>query len=121
VNRIICGVDVSKDWLDAYVAPCGAVGRSANTAQGIGELAAFCAGHGVELVVMEASGGCERTAFLLLWQLGQPCALANARHVRHFAEAMGHAEKTDRIDARVIARFALARGMAALPPPSPQS
>lgn len=119
--RIICGVDISKNWLDAHVEPCGAVARFANEVQGITELAAFCAGHGVELTVMEASGGYERQAFVLLWQLGQPCALANARNVRGFAEAMGFLEKTDRIDAMVIARFALAKGMVALPPPSLQS
>lgn len=125
MSRIICGVDVSKDWLDAYVERSddrsGAIGRFANDAAGIADLARLCAGHGVELVVMEASGGCERQPFLLLWQLGQPCALANAGSVRNFAKAMGFLEKTDRIDAMVIARFALAKGMAAVAPPSPQS
>jgi transposase len=72
----------------------------------------------VELVVMEASGGIERAPFLALWQQGQPCAIANARSVRRFAEAMGCLEKTDRIDAEMIARFAEAKRMVPTPPPS---
>ena len=62
MNRIICGVDVSKDWLDAHVGPAGMTGRFGNDAAGIAELAAFCARQAVELVAMEASGGYERLA-----------------------------------------------------------
>lgn len=115
--QVVCGVDVSKAWLDAHVAPAGVSERFANTAEGVAELSALCTGHGVELVVMEASGGFERLAFTLLWAGGQSCALANPRQVRSFAQAMGQAEKTDRIDAAVIARFCLARKLAPTPLP----
>lgn len=120
MNRIICGVDVSKLWLDAHVRPGGTTARFGNDAAGIAELAAFCGDHAVELVAMEASGSYERLAFLLLWELGQPCAAPlNARNVRRFAEAMGFLEKTDRIDAGVIAHYAEVRQVEAAPPPSP--
>ena len=109
--RELCGVDVSKAWLDAWVADC--FKRFANSAAGIAALAAFCRDHGVTLVVMEASGGYEQVAYLALWAEGIPCALANPRAVRHFAEAMGYLEKTDRIDAEVIARFAIAKHLTA--------
>jgi transposase len=114
---IICGVDVSKAWLDAWIEPAGHR-RFANTAEGVAELGPWCRAHDAGLVVMEASGGIEQPAFLTLWQLGQPCAIANARSVRKFAEAMGYLEKTDRIDAMMIARFADAKRMVATPPPS---
>lgn len=114
---IICGVDVSKAWLDAWIEPAGHR-RFANTAQGVAELGAFCREHSAALVVMEASGGIEQSAYLSLWQEGQPCAIANPRSVRKFAEAMGYLEKTDRIDAMMIARFADAKRMVATPPPS---
>jgi transposase len=114
--RELCGVDVSKAWLDACVADC--FKRFANSADGVAALAAFCRDHGVTLVVMEASGGYEQVAYLALWAEGIPCALANPRAVRHFAEAMGYLEKTDRIDAEVIARFAIAKHLTAAPPPS---
>jgi transposase len=118
VNRTLCGVDISKDWLDAGVVPVAAEGRFRNDAAGIAELAAFCQTHGVDVVVMEASGGYERLAFLLLWQLGVPCAIVNARSVRRFAEAMGVFEKTDRIDRVMIARYGEAKGVQPTSPPS---
>jgi hypothetical protein len=71
-------------------------------------LTAFCRQHGVELVAMEATGGYKTRAFALPWAHGLPVALLNPRAVRRFAEAMGLLEKTDRIDARVIAWFAAA-------------
>ena len=119
MNKIICGVDVSKEWLDAHVGATGVAQRFGNDGAGIAALAEFCRQHGVGLVVMEASGGYERLAFLLLWQMGLACGLANARSVRRFAEAMGHLEKTDRIDAAVIARYAEVKRLQPSPPPSP--
>jgi len=114
--RIICGVDVSKAWLDSWAV--GRYQRFANTAEGVGQLLAFCCDLDVELVVMEASGGVEQAAFRALWKQGQPCAIANPRAVRSFAEAMGNLEKTDRIDAEMIAGYAAARKLVATPPPS---
>jgi transposase len=118
VNKIICGVDVSKAKLDAWIEPGGAFARFDSDTAGIAKLAAFCRQHNVELVVMEASGGYERRAFLELWQAGLSCALVNPRNVRRYAEAMGFLEKTDRIDAGVIARFAIAKNLGPTPLPS---
>lgn len=118
MNKTICGVDVSKEWLDAHVVPSGASCRCGNDATGIAELGAFCRSHDVELVVMEASGGFEQLAFLLLWEAALPCAIVNARNVRRFAEAMGFLEKTDTIDAAVIARFAQVKRISPTPLPS---
>jgi transposase len=111
-------VDVSKARLDGCIMPGSVFGSFDNTAAGIAELAAFCRQHQVELVVMEATGGFERRAFLRLWELGQPCAVTNALHVRRYAEAMGALEKTDRIDAAMIARFAQAKDLRPTPLPS---
>ena len=118
MKKIICGVDVSKARLDACIMPGSTFRSFDNTAAGIAELAAFCQQHHVELVVMEATGGYERRAFLRLWELGQPCAVTNALHVRRYAEAMGALEKTDRIDAAMIARFAQAKDLRPTPLPS---
>ena len=118
MNKNKCGVDVSKEWLDARVEPVGAVGRFPNNAAGIAELAALCRAHDVELVIMEASGGYERLPFLLLWEAGIACAIANARSVRYFAEAMGFLEKTDKIDAAVIVRYGEVKRLKPTPPPS---
>lgn len=116
--KTICGVDTSKQYLDAHILPGKAFARFTNDAAGIAELVAFCAEHKVELVVMEATGGLERLAFTLLWEAGVACAIANPRNVRQYAEAMGFLEKTDRIDAFVIAHFAISKGLQPAPPPS---
>lgn len=89
------------------------------TPQGIAELRAWCAAHEVELVVMEATGGLEKLAFSLLWDAGLACAIANPRQVRRFAEAMGYLEKTDALDAGVIAEFAQVKGLVGQAPATP--
>jgi transposase len=119
VTEIVCGVDVSKRRLDAHVAPSGAFESFNNDAAGIAGLTDFCRRQGVQLVAMEASGGYERTAFLLLWDAGIPCGLTNPKSVRRYAEAMGVLEKTDRLDAGIIARFAIAKGLKPTSPPTP--
>jgi transposase len=119
--KIICGVDVCKARLVACIEPGGQAASFDNDAAGIAALAGFCRRHQVNLVVMEASGGCERAAFLLLWEAGLACALTNPRNVRCYAEAMGMLEKTDRLDATLIARFAIAKDIQPTPlPSSPQ-
>jgi transposase len=116
VTPVICGVDVSSISLEAFVGPAGPGRSFANSAEGIGQLACFCQQHGVQLVALEATGGYEKQAFALLWAQGLAVALLNPRAVRDFAKAMGLLEKTDRIDAQIIARFAAVKGSMASAP-----
>ena len=116
--NIICGVDVSSETLDGRIGGSGLEVSVRRDPAGIAALGRFCAEHGVELVVMEATGGYEKLPFGLLWAAGVPCAIANARSVRRFAEAMGVLEKTDRIDAGIIADYARAKGLAGQAPES---
>lgn len=111
MTTIICGVDVSGATLDARIGPNGPWFKVERSPQGIAELAGSCREHGVGLVAMEASGGYERLPFALLWEVGLPCAIANPRAVRRFAQALGKLEKTDRMDAGVIAHYAAATGL----------
>lgn len=106
MTEIICGVDVSSETLDARIGRDGAETRIAATPEGVAALAAFCREHKVTLVVMEATGGYEKLVHALLWSHGVPAAIVNPRAVRQFAQAMGFLEKTDRIDAGVIAWYA---------------
>jgi transposase len=69
-------------------------------------LAAELKERGPQLVVMEASGGYERMVAALLWEAGLPVVIANPSQVRDFAKGMGQYAKTDRQDARIIARWA---------------
>ena len=62
MEQQIVGLDVSKAWLDGYVAASGRRLRVGNDAAGI-RLLADAAGRDMTcLVVMEASGGYERIA-----------------------------------------------------------
>jgi len=120
VSKIICGVDVASRFLQVRIGPEGPGGRFANTAKGIAELAVFCRQYRVDLVAMEATGGYEKQPFALLWAQGIAAAILNPRAVRQFAEGMGLLEKTDRIDAGIIARFAEVKGVAAMALLSPE-
>jgi transposase len=110
VTRIICGVDVASKSLEACIGEQCAIGSFANNPEGLAALAAFCRGHQVELVAMEATGGYEQQAFAQLSAEGLPVAILNPRAVRQFAQSMGRFEKTDRIDAGMIASYAAVRG-----------
>jgi transposase len=116
VTQIICGVDVAADTLQAHIRPAQRSACFANTPDGIAALAAWARQHGVDLLVMEATGGYERLPFGLLWAAGLPAAVVNPRAVRRFAEAVGWLEKTDRIDAAAIAWYAEVRRIVAQPP-----
>ena len=59
-----------------------------------------------ERIVLEATGGIERDLVLSLAQAGLPVVVVNPRQVRDFARATGQLAKTDKIDAKVLARFA---------------
>lgn len=120
MTRIICGIDVSSASLQARIGCDGPECSFSNTTEGIAELADFCHRHQVELVAMEASGGYEKQAFSQLWALALPVAILNPRAVRRFAEGMGLLEKTDRIDAAVIAWFAQVKRSTPCTPASAQ-
>ena len=123
MTALICGVDVSSTHLDAKIGAKighenGAFRRFERTTEGIAALAAFCHHHAASLVVMEATGGYEQLAVGQLWAAQIPVAIVNPRAVRRFAQAMGLMEKTDRIDAGVIAWYAEVKRIAAQPPAS---
>ncbi len=106
MTRIICGVDIASKSLEARIGQQGATGSFANTMEGIAALVCFCQAHQADLVAMEATGGYERRAFAQLSEQGLPVAILNPRAVRQFAQSMGSLEKTDRIDAGMIAWYA---------------
>jgi transposase len=106
---MICGVDVSQQTLEVRVEQDGPGASFSNTKAGILQLAEFCRIHQVHLVAMEASGGYERLAWLLLSAQQIPVAILNPRAVRKFAESMGFLEKTDTLDAGIIAHYARTR------------
>jgi transposase len=111
-SRVFVGIDVSKDTLDVHVlapdAPKDACVFSVpNTAAGVDTLRQKLRPHQVQLVVVESTGGYERRVAIELLTTGAAVAVVNPTRVRRFAEALGTLAKTDRIDARVLAEFAM--------------
>jgi transposase len=106
VTRIICGVDVCSQSLEVRIGRDGAGASFPNSIEGVAALAAFCRTHQVALLAMEATGGYEQQAFAQLSERGLPVAVLNPRAVRQFAQSMGRMEKTDTIDAGMIAWYA---------------
>ena len=110
--RRVAGIDVSKDRLDVCALPEEALSFSvANDQAGIDPLVERLGELGLELVVLEATGGYERPAAAALAASGIAVAVVNPRQARDFAKATGTLAKTDKIDASfVLARFAEAVG-----------
>jgi transposase len=105
-SAIYVGIDVSKAHLDVAVLETGAEWQVDNTPAGIAELVERLQALAPTLIVIEATGGREQPALRALLLADLPVALVNPRRVRKFAEALGRLAKTDRLDARLLARFA---------------
>ena len=105
MTSVIVGIDVSKTKVDVAVAGNSSVREWKNDEQGRQVLSDWLSEQGIELVVMEASGGIEAALVSELVEQSIPVAVVNPTRVRAFARAEGQLAKTDRIDAQVIARF----------------
>ncbi len=115
------GIDVSKAALDVAFGSDGDVVRVANDENGIGELVGQVVKAGPALVVLEATGGYEYLVAAALAGKEVPVAVVNPRQVRDFAKATGVLAKTDKIDARILARFAEAIRPKPRPLPTPEA
>lgn len=102
---VFVGIDVSKATLDCYLDPVGQRVRVPNDPEGIAELIARLRPLEVRLVVIEATGRLHRRLAGELLLAGIPVALVNPQRAREFARSTGRLEKTDRVDARVLAEF----------------
>ena len=100
------GIDVSKSWLDTHILPANESLRVANTSEGIRRLKRWLRRHNPRLVSIEATGKWHRELYRSLHASGIAVAVINPYRVRHFAKAAGVLDKTDRLDARVLAMFA---------------
>src|SRR5687767_14982510 len=101
MSGIFVGIDVSQERLDVAFGE-GEVTSFSNDDAGHASLCERLKGFSPQLVVMEATGGYERPLAVCLGAAGLPVRVINARHVRHFAKALGLLAKTDRLDARAL-------------------
>ncbi len=103
--ELFAGIDVAKDTL-AVALSSGQEWSCANAARGVTLLVERLAAAHPALVVLEATGGYESELLAALIAAGIEARRVNPREVHHFARAAGQLAKTDRIDARMLARFA---------------
>jgi transposase len=106
------GIDVAKDKLDVAFSedPAAPVDTMPNDATAIAALAGRLPALKPALIVVESTGGLERPLLEALLDAQLPVALVHPGRVRHFAKGVGVLAKTDRIDARVLVRFARQAG-----------
>ncbi len=106
MNKLIIGVDVSKDWLDVAVAGAREVKRLANERAAIEAWLAELGPERIGLVAFEPTGGYERALKSALMEKGVFFTRVHTCEVAAFRTRRGVKAKTDRIDAQLLAAFA---------------
>lgn len=108
---IFAGIDVSKSQLDVAISQGDEILTFSSipyTEEKILDLTEELKNTLPKLIVIEATGGLERNLVASLAEAGLPVVVNNPRQIRDFARATGQLAKTDKIDARTMARFAAA-------------
>jgi len=121
--RTCLGLDIAKAKLDACLLHDGHIHHAQfeNTPQGLGALRAWSKKHGAPtaFTVLEATGRYSELAAATLHAAGHCVHLANPRRIKDHAKSLGRRNKTDRLDAALIASFGLTRSLPAWQPPAP--
>lgn len=104
-SHALVGIDVAKHSLDVCLAAEDKCFTIKNDAAGFQQLVDCLPAAGSCLVVIEATGGYQHRVVAALVAANHKVAVVNPRQVRDFARGLGILAKTDRLDARVIARF----------------
>lgn len=108
IEKFYIGIDISKAQLDVYVLPCKQYYQFPNDKCGIKALLALARKtYPKAFFAMEATGGYERLLAHALARATWPARVINPRQIRDFAKSLGRLAKTDRVDAYVIALFAM--------------
>lgn len=106
-TSINVGIDVGKAFLDVYIHEKELHWQEQNDDAGIKRLLKRLAHYQVERLVMEATGRYEFNLAEAAHNKGIPVCIVKPLLVRRFAGAMNQLAKTDKIDAAVIAHFAV--------------
>ena len=101
------GIDISKQHLDCARFPQGDTFSVAYTDTGLAKMLKRLRSWSPQIILLEASGGYEYGVVAALLAANLTPVLINPRQVRDFARSLGILAKTDKIDAKVLAEFAL--------------
>lgn len=102
----VVGIDVSKKTLDVFIDLLKQRFTLDNSESAIAGLVDRLRAAQVRLVVIEATGRYHRRVAATLLAAGINTSVVNPQRTREFAKAMGKLEKSDAIDAAVLAEFA---------------
>lgn len=105
-SPVFVGIDVAKEKLDLARSDTSERIALANDAKDIARLVNLLKELAPRCIVVESTGGLERSLLEALLDAGLPVALVNPGRVRHFAIGIGILAKTDPIDASVLMQFA---------------
>jgi transposase len=116
---VLCaaGVDVGRDFFDVGVAPSGRTFRTVNGPKGVQLVVERLKREGAGRVVLESIGGYAGRLVRALADAGFEVGVIDPKRIRALRIAEGKRAKTDRLDAGLIARFALIMQDAARPVP----
>lgn len=123
MDKSVLGIDVSKDKLDVVLL-CSDSYRAAtfaNQRQGFAQLRRWLDKHQAGLVhaCLEATGMYGEGIAEYLYAAGHQVSVVNPARIKAFADSQMVRNKTDRLDARVIADFCQAQHPAVWSPPDP--
>ena len=104
-DKVYVGIDVSKAWLDIALHPGQESWRIENTQKGIRKLIKRFQKLQIEQIVVEATGGYEAQLVDELSHVALAVSRVNPGRVRKFAQGLNWFAKTDKIDAKVLARY----------------
>jgi transposase len=107
-SQSVAGIDVSKSKLDCFIDVIDKSFSVDNDPGGIARLIEQLRAANVRLVLIEATGRYHRRCAAELLDGGIEIAVVNPQRAREFARSMGKLEKSDHIDARILADFARA-------------
>jgi len=105
-KEVYVGIDVSKVHLDVSLGEEGEDRSFGNDEAGIWKLVEWVKEKKPTLIVIEPTGGLEKMVLAELYAQHLPVALVEPGRVRHFAKSDGQLAKTDRLDARILAKYA---------------
>ena len=100
------GIDISKAKVDVHCRPDGFSAQYKRDPAGLREMSRMLKNSGVVRIVVEATGGYERTVLKALVRQELPVVLVQPRRARAFATAINRLAKTDAIDAEILAIMA---------------
>lgn len=105
--EVFAGIDVGKNSL-VVALTSGKPQTFENSKSGRSKLVQWLTTAAPVRVVLEATGGYERHIYAALGAASLPAVVVQPAQARHFAKATGKLEKTDAIDAAMLAEFARA-------------